>query len=220
MLEAARQWDMTPQEAIALQRDLARAVVRSDRFDGIRRVAGIDAGFPAQGSTTRVAVVVMSFPELEVVEQCVVERPTRFPYVPGLLSFREVPVMVEALEGLARRPDVVLVDGQGIAHPRRCGSASHLGLATGLPTIGVAKGSLCGEFEEPGPERGAQCPLVDAGEVIGMVVRTRGKVKPVVVSCGHRVSLAAAVDLVLDCAPRFRLPEPIRVADALASSGP
>lgn len=212
-------WNVAPKAAAALQRELAAAVVTADRHGSIRRIAGLDAGFPHAGRITRVALVVMSYPGLELLEREIVEAPTRFPYVPGLLSFREVPVMLEALRRLARAPDIILVDGHGIAHPRRCGSASHLGLVSGIPTIGVAKRCLVGKYVEPGAERGAWTPLEHHGERIGAVVRTRRKIKPVIVSSGHLVSLASAVDLVLDCAPRFRLPEPIRAADALASAG-
>lgn len=212
-------WNLAPREAARLQRELADQVVAEDRFAAPRRVAGIDAGFPGEGQVTRVAVVVMSFPALEVVEQVVVESPTRFPYVPGLLSFREVPVMLEALARLARVPDIILVDGHGRAHPRRFGSACHLGVVSGIPTVGVGKSRLCGTFEEPDLERGAWTPLVHNDETVGAVVRTRRKVSPVFVSIGHGVSQRSAIDLVLDCAPRFRLPEPIRAADRLASGG-
>jgi deoxyribonuclease V len=201
-------WDLTPREAAQRQRELAGQVLEVDRFSAIRRIAGIDAGFPDDGAVTRVA---------EVVEAVVVEAPTRFPYVPGLLSFREVPVMLEALERLARAPDIVLVDGHGRAHPRRFGSACHLGVLCGIPSVGVGKSRLCGSHDEPDLERGAWTSLVHNDEAIGAVVRTRRKVSPVYVSVGHGVSLPSAIDLVLDCAPRFRLPEPIRAADKLAS---
>ncbi|MGE0485714.1 MAG: deoxyribonuclease V [Gammaproteobacteria bacterium] len=210
-------WDLTPREAAQRQRELAGEVIEADRFSAIRRIAGIDAGFPDDGQVTRVAVVVMSYPALEVVEEVVVEAPTRFPYVPGLLSFREVPVMLEALAHLARAPDILLVDGHGRAHPRRFGSACHLGVLCGIPSVGVGKSRLCGSHHDPDVERGAWTSLVHNEEAVGAVVRTRRKVSPVFVSVGHGVSLASAIDLVLDCAPRFRLPEPIRAADKLAS---
>ena len=215
--EEAR-WDLTPREAAQHQRELAARVVVEDRFAGIRRVAGIDAGFPDEGQTTRVAVCVLSYPALEIVEEIVIERPTTFPYVPGLLSFREVPVMLEALQGLSRVPDIILCDGHGRAHPRRFGSASHLGVLSGIATVGVGKSRLCGSFAEPPEERGSWTPLQHGTETIGAVVRTRRKVSPVIVSVGHAISLQSAIDLVLDCAPRFRLPEPIRAADKLASA--
>ncbi|MCB1747487.1 MAG: deoxyribonuclease V [Gammaproteobacteria bacterium] len=210
-------WDLAPRDAAQRQRELAGQVVEADRFSAVRRIAGIDAGFPDDGQVTRVAVVVMSYPGLEVVEEVVVEAPTRFPYVPGLLSFREVPVMLEALARLARSPDILLVDGHGRAHPRRFGSACHLGVLCGIPSVGVGKSRLCGSHDEPDLERGAWTPLTHNEEAIGAVVRTRRKVSPVYVSVGHGVSLPSAIDLVLDCAPRYRLPEPIRAADKLAT---
>lgn len=212
------QWNLTPREAARLQRELAGRVLAEDRFGAVRRIAGIDAGFPDDGQTTRVAVVVMSYPGLEHLEEVVVEEPTQFPYVPGLLSFREVPVMLQAIARLSRPPDIILCDGHGRAHPRRFGSASHLGLLSGIASVGVGKSRLCGTFNEPADERGAWSPLEHNGDRIGAVVRTRRKVSPVFVSIGHAVSLASAVDLVVDCAPRFRLPEPIRAADKLASA--
>ncbi|MEX2479592.1 MAG: deoxyribonuclease V [Gammaproteobacteria bacterium] len=212
------EWNLAPREAAQRQRELADHVLLEDRFDSIRRVAGIDAGFPDDGQTTRVAICVMSYPAFEMVEQVVIERPTMFPYVPGLLSFREVPVMLEALQSLTRTPDIILCDGHGRAHPRRFGSASHLGLLSGIATVGVGKSRLCGSYEEPDAERGAWTPLLHNEETIGAVVRTRRKVSPVFVSVGHAVCLQSAIDLVLDCAPRFRLPEPIRAADKLASA--
>ncbi|MEQ8231481.1 MAG: deoxyribonuclease V [Gammaproteobacteria bacterium] len=210
-------WDLTPREAAQRQRELAGQVVAVDRFSAIRRIAGIDAAFPDDGEVTRVAVVVMSYPGLEQLDSVVLEQPTRFPYVPGLLSFREVPAMLAALARLTRTPDVILCDGHGRAHPRRFGSACHLGLLSGIPTIGVGKSRLCGMHEDPDIERGAHTPLLHNDETIGAVVRTRRKVSPVYVSVGHGVTLESAIDLVLDCAPRFRLPEPIRAADRLAS---
>ena len=216
-LDAAR-WDLTPKEAVALQRQLAARVERDDHITTVRRIAGVDAGFPSGGKITRVALVVMSFPGLERLEEVIVEQPTRFSYIPGLLSFREVPVMLDGLARLKLTPDVILCDGHGIAHPRRFGSASHLGLASGIPTVGVGKPCLVGDYEEPPAERGEWTPLAHKDERIGAVVRTRSKVKPVFVSTGHSVGLASAIDLVFDCAPRFRVPEPIRAADKLASS--
>lgn len=217
MAEALR-WDVTPTEAVALQRRYASRVVHADDFAPPRRVAGVDVGFPDGGTVTRAAVSVLAFPSLEPLEDAVVELPTRFPYVPGLLSFREVPAMLEALEALACTPDVILCDGHGLAHPRAFGSACHLGLATGCATIGVGKSRLFGEHREPGRRRGNRARLTAGGKVIGSVLRTRTDVRPVYVSTGHRVTLDTAVRLVLACAPRFRLPEPIRAADRLASS--
>lgn len=155
----------------------------------------------------------MAFPDLVIVESALIDRPLTFPYVPGLLSFREAPATLELLEQLSEKPDLLLVDGQGLAHPRRFGLACHLGLLADVPTIGVAKSRLIGTYQEPGIERGAWSEPVDGGEIIGAVLRTRSAVRPVFVSIGHRISLKTAIDLVLCCTGRFRLPEPIRVAD-------
>ncbi len=202
---------------MALQSRLAAKVEREDRLGEIRHVAGVDVGFEADGRIARAAVAVLAFPSLALADCAVARRPVSFPYVPGLLSFREIPVVLDALARLAVRPDVLLVDGQGVAHPRRCGLASHLGLVTGLPTVGVAKTRLIGEHREPASRRGAWTPLVDRGETIGACLRTRAGVKPLFVSAGHRVSLATAIRLVLACAPRYRLPETTRWAHRLAS---
>lgn len=215
----AHGWDVTPKEAVAIQQRLRAAVCRYDDFDvrAVRRVAGVDVGFEAGGRRTRAAVVVLSFPGLEPLEQALVRRKTRFPYVPGLLSFRETPAVLAALERLAAAPDLLLCDGQGYAHPRRCGFACHLGLLSGIPAIGVAKTRLIGEHGPVPDVRGAWVPLCDRGEVIGAVLRTRAGVKPVYVSIGHRIALERAVELVMACTPRYRLPETTRRAHRLAS---
>ncbi|MDN3519910.1 deoxyribonuclease V [Halomonas ramblicola] len=217
-------WNLAPVEAIALQRCLAGQVERADRLAPVRHIAGVDIGFEQDGEITRAAVVVLAWPpggagEFEVVEQAVHREPTRMPYVPGLLSFREVPAALGAFATLATRPELVMVDGQGIAHPRRIGVASHLGLWLDLPTIGVAKSRLCGRHEEPGPERGDWAPLTDGpeDETIGAVLRSRSGVKPVYVSPGHRLSLPTALAWVIRCLGRTKLPEPTRLADRLAS---
>jgi len=208
------------QDLIELQRQLAGQVIAIDDLpDSISTVAAVDAAFPRGRGVTRAAAVVMSFPGLTPLDQIVVEVPTSLPYIPGLLSFRELPGVVQAIERLKIRPDLVLCDGQGRAHPRRFGIACHLGVETGLATIGVAKSRLCGHADEPGPEKGARSLLNDGEEIIGMVVRTRTHVRPVVVSSGHRISLETAVAWVLACTPRYRLPEPIRLADRLAGQG-
>jgi deoxyribonuclease V len=164
-------------------------------------------------------VVVLRYPGLETVETAVFVGPLVMPYVPGLLSFRELPLILPALERLTTRPNLLLVDGQGVAHPRRLGIAAHLGLITGLPAIGCAKSRLCGTAGEPGPERGSAADLIDRGEIIGRVVRTRFGCRPVYVSVGHRVSLETAVDWVLKLGQGFRLPEPVRLAHLAAGSG-
>jgi deoxyribonuclease V len=209
-------WNLSPTEAVALQRILAIDVVREDRFGPIDRVAGVDVGYGKRGADARAAVVVLDFADLAVVESATASRAATFPYVPGLLSFREAPVAIEALGKLRVRPDLLLCDGQGIAHPRRLGIASHLGLLLDIPSIGVAKSRLIGSHDEPGPHRGDWTPLVDKGEVIGAVVRTRPGTKPIYVSIGHRVGLDTAIALMMRCTTRFRLPETTRAADRLS----
>jgi len=210
-------WDLTPKEAIALQTRLRGRVIREDQIGDVRSVAGVDVGFEDEGRTTRAAVAVLELPQLALVERAIVRLATRFPYVPGLLSFREAPAVLAAFERLRAPPDLILYDGQGIAHPRRFGIASHLGLLLNRPTIGVAKTRLIGEHRAPRDRRGAWAPLVDGGEVIGAVLRTRAGVKPLYVSIGHRVSLETAVRWVMACVTRYRLPETTRWAHRLAS---
>jgi deoxyribonuclease V len=208
---------VSPAEARAIQERLWDRVIRCDRLGKIASVAGVDVGFERGGRVTRAAVAVLSFPELELREQRLIRRPTQFPYVPGLLSFREVPAILAALEALDQMPDLLLCDGQGLAHPRRFGMACHLGVLTGLPSIGVAKSRLIGEHAEPGIEKGCWAPLRDDGETIGAVLRSRRGVRPLYISIGHRVSLETAIEYVLACTPRYRLPETTRLADRLAS---
>jgi deoxyribonuclease V len=220
-LRTLHRWDIAPEEAIALQRELAPRVIRTGDPGDVRLVAAADIAFPErtrgwQGGLARAAVVVMSYPELAVVEQHVIETPVAFPYVPGLLSFREIPALALAFERVSAVPDLLLVDGQGVAHPRRFGLASHLGLLAGIPTIGCAKSRLCGEAAEPGPERGSMSDLIDGGERVGLVVRTKTRVKPLYVSVGHRISLESAAEWVLRLAPTHRLTEPVRLADRLS----
>jgi len=210
-------WDVTPQEAIAIQESLWQRVIRQDQHGVIQRVAGIDIGFEENGALTRAAVVVLSFPGLEWIESAVARRATSFPYIPGLLSFREAPAALEALEQLKSLPDLLICDGQGIAHPRRFGLASHLGLLCDLPSIGAAKSRLIGEHAPLDAARGEWQYLFDKGEIVGAALRTRQNTRPVYVSIGHQVSLESAIRYTLDCARRFRLPEPTRQAHQLAS---
>jgi deoxyribonuclease V len=210
-------WQVTAQEAIAIQESLRHQVICEDRFGPIRTVAGVDVGFEADGAIARAAVVVLRFPELEPLDTYVVRQPTAFPYIPGLLSFREAPVVLEALERLHSLPDLLICDGQGLAHPRRFGIACHLGLWSGLPSIGAAKSRLIGQHEPVGEGRGDWQPLWDAGEIIGAALRTRPAARPLYISVGHRVSLESAVRFVLSCTRGYRLPEPTRQAHRLAS---
>lgn len=210
-------WPSTVAEAIAIQQQLRAEVITTDRLETVQYVAGVDMGFEASGTISRAAVAVLSFPDLQLQESAIARRPTSFPYVPGFLSFREIPAVLDALEKVSLIPNLILCDGQGIAHPRRFGIACHLGVILNIPTIGVAKSLLVGKHEEVLEQRGSWQPLVDRGETIGVVLRTRPKTKPLYVSSGHRVSLATAIEYVLQCTPKYRLPETTRIADKLAS---
>jgi deoxyribonuclease V len=210
-------WDVTPAEARAIQREGRAHVVSEDRLGSVTRVAGIDVGFEQQGAISRAAVAILEFPSLRLAESAVVRVPTAFPYVPGLLSFRESPAVLEALGRLSAAPDLLLCDGQGYAHPRRFGLACHIGVLTGLPSIGVAKSRLIGTHGALPERKGAWVPLLDGDETIGAVLRTRSGVAPLFVSIGHRVSLPTAIRWVLACTTRYRLPETTRQAHRLAS---
>ena len=210
-------WDVSPKQAVAIQRGLASKVVCKGGPRDVRRVAGVDIAVDSRRGVGTGAVVVLSYPELDVVEVAVAEAPLTFPYVPGLLSFREVPVLREAFRKLRGPFDLLLVDGQGYAHPRRFGLACHLGLLLDVPAIGCAKSRLLGEHTEPDRAAGSRSDLVDKGEVIGSVLRTRDGVKPLFVSSGHRIGLAEAEAWVLRCCRGLRLPEPTRLAHHAAS---
>lgn len=211
-------WNLSPREAIELQKQLAFEVITEDKFEQpIKTVAGIDLGYDVKNDTSRAVVVVLKFPELELIESGEALLPIQFPYVPGLLSFRETPVAVKALEKLENAPDLILCDGQGIAHPRRFGIACHIGLLTDVPTVGVAKSLLIGKVESLGETRGSTAPLIYRNEERGVALRTKDKVQPVYVSVGHKISLPTAIDYVLQCAPKYRLPETTRLADKMAS---
>ena len=208
-------WDVTPAQARALQLEFRVRVELSDRLESIRRVAGADVAFDAAGRRRQAiaAVVVFSYPDWKELECAVARRPLTFPYVPGLLSFREIPAILAALEGLREAPDLIFCDGQGYAHPRRFGLASHLGVLLEVPTIGCAKSRLIGEHREPAARVGSWAPLVDEGERIGAAVRTRAGSQPLYISCGHRVSLERAVALALEACDGPRVPLPTRRAD-------
>ncbi len=216
-IEPLHDWDLSPKAAIALQAELASRLI-SDRplaIDRIQRVAGVDVS--VKGGQTRAAIVVMSFPDLSPIETVIAQQATRFPYIPGLLAFREAPVILQALRKLGSEPDAIIFDGMGQIHPRRMGIAAHLGLWLGRPTIGCGKSHYIGEYDEPAKEKGSRMPLFYRGEQLGAVLRTRTGVKPVYVSVGHLANLESALELVLACTPRFRLPEPIRAAHRTAS---
>jgi deoxyribonuclease V len=206
-------WDVTPREAMRLQQTWRDRVETQDRFEPPKYVAGADVAFDPETNVAFAGVIVYRLPELEEVERRMARRKLRFPYVPGLLSFRESPVLLAAFARLRIEPDVILIDGHGLAHPRRFGIACHLGLLLDRPTIGCAKSILVGEAAEPGDKAGSTSPLVDKGEEVGVVFRTRDQVRPIYVTIGHRVSLESAVRIVAQCVDGFRIPKPTREAD-------
>ncbi|MDX2161360.1 MAG: deoxyribonuclease V [bacterium] len=217
MPEPLHEWAVTPAEAVALQKALASQLI-ADRpldIDAIRYVAGVDVSVkdtPGGVAMSQAAVAVLAFPSLRLVEAARAVLPTPFPYIPGLLSFREGAVILKAHELLTLQPDVYIFDGMGRAHPRRIGIASHIGLWLNKPTIGCGKTHLTGRYTDPPHERGAWSPLTDRDELIGAVLRTRPNTKPVYISVGHLASLPTALDLVMRCTGKYRLPEPIRAA--------
>ena len=217
-VEKLHSWQVSIAQAMGIQMRLATQVSKNNEVSKPRFIAGVDISVDKAGGMATGAVVVLNYPELELVEAKVVYGKVGFPYVPGLLSFRESPLILSACEELSLAPDLVLVDGQGIAHPRRMGLASHLGLLLNTPTIGCAKSRLCGNHEMPGVEPGSYAELVDRGEVIGAALRTRHGVEPIYLSIGHRVDLQTAISWVLECCRGYRLPEPTRLAH-LAAGG-
>lgn len=208
-------WRVSAAEAVAIQQRLRGQVLAEGEPATVRSVVGVDMG--VRGDVMRAAAVALDYPGLSVVARSLAELPLEFPYIPGLLSFREAPAILAALGGLELEPDLVFVDGQGVAHPRRFGIASHLGLLLDRPTIGVAKSILVGHHEPVGPTVGDRAPLVADGEVVGYALRTRPGVKPVYISVGHRIALEAAGEWTLRCSRGYRLPEPTRRAHQLAS---
>jgi deoxyribonuclease V len=210
----AHSWDVSLTEAKEIQWQLrGRALVQPLDCQP-ETVAGVDVS--VKDGQARAAVVVLAYPKLVPLQATTAETPASFPYVPGLLAFREGPAVLAALDQLSARPDVLMFDAQGLAHPRRMGLATHLGILLDMPSVGCAKSRLCGKYQKPGEEKGSWAPLLDGDELIGAVVRTRARVRPVFVSVGHRVDLDTAVSLVLGCAIRYRLPEPTRWAHRVA----
>jgi len=212
-------WQVTRQEAMEIQRHLRGQVIMEDDFGEIRTVAGVDIGIKRGGESgeyAKAAVVVLSYPELEPIDQSYIEQPLEFPYIPGLLSFRESPPIIVAFEKLNVEPDLIFADGQGIAHPRGFGIASHLGLLLDKPTIGCAKSRLYGRHKEPNTEAGSIEYLYDKDEIIGAAVRTRANVKYVYISIGHKISLETAIECTFNCCRNYRLPQPTRLAHQVA----
>ena len=223
-------WRVTPGEARKIQQQLRQQVIMADAFDEIRTVAGVDIGIKRdrekkeheltksrrESEIAKAAVVILSNPELELIDQVRVEQPIELPYIPGLLSFRESPSIIAAFEKLSTEPDLIIADGQGIAHPRRFGIASHLGLILDKPTIGCAKSRLYGRHSQPGIEAGSYAYLYDKDDIIGAAVRTRKNVNFVYISVGHKISLQSAIHYTLKCCRNYRLPQPTRLAHQVA----
>ena len=216
-LSSTHPWNVTVEEAREIQLALRDRVIRSDHVTKVRFVAGMDVGFEDNGAVARAAVVVLRFPDLATHETVIARRKVTFPYIPGLLSFREIPVVMAAFRRLKQSPDLILCDGQGYAHPRRFGLACHFGVLSDLPTIGVAKTRLIGEHTPIPNQKGSWRQLKDGKEVIGAVLRTRTGVRPLYISAGHRIGLRTAIKYVLACCTAYRLPETTRAAHNLAS---
>ena len=210
-------WDVTPRQAIQLQKQLCLSVILRNQFDCVSTIAGVDVGFEDNGKITRAAVAVLDFPSLQLQETAIARIPTCFPYIPGLLSFREMPAVLAAVKKLSCDPDLYVCDGQGYAHPRRFGIACHLGVWLDKPAIGVGKSRLIGTSRPVAGEKGSWQMLVQDNEIIGAVLRTRSNIRPVYISVGHRLCLDTAIQYVFGCITRYRLPETTRFAHRFAS---
>lgn len=213
-------WPTSAQEAIAIQKKLRDDVCLNDGFTQIEYIAGIDCSYDIKRNVSFAIIVIMRKDELIPIEIIRAELPTNFPYIPGLLSFREIPVILAAYNQLHIQPDLLMVDGQGIAHPRRLGIAAHLGVLLDTPSIGVAKSKLTGQYRVPSLTKGSRSDLLDKEIKIGTVLRSKDNVKPLFISPGHKVSQEKAVELVLQCLTKYRLPEPTRIADKISKIKP
>lgn len=210
-------WDLDEAQARILQGELAQKVIITDAFEGeVRHIAGIDAWHSDELGRSFAAIVVVDAHTLEPIEQVTAVTDCKFPYVTGLLSFRELPPIIEAMKQLTTKPDLCICDGQGLAHPRRFGLACHLGVIFDIPAIGCGKTRLSGKFETPLPPRGSYSDLMISEQSVGRALRTQNGINPLFISVGHRISLDTACDWILRCAPQYRLPEPIRLADKLS----
>ena len=216
-IQRLHDWDLSPKEAIALQKKLAPQLVGDSPIDlkSINTVAGVDVS--VKHGTTCACVVVLSYPVLELIETVCARQPTSYPYIPGLLTFREGPALEAVFRKMQNEPDVFIFDGMGQMHPRRMGIAAHLGLWLGCPTMGCGKRHFIGEYQQPGNEKGCLSTVTYQGQRVGVVLRTRPNVKPIYVSVGHLADIESSVQLVLSCTPKFRLPLPIRLAHRAAS---
>ena len=214
----AHSWDLSPKEAVQLQKKLLPLVTQSGTDpERVKTIAGCDVSYSKAEDKLYAAVAVFSYPALALLESASCVAPVRFPYVPGLLAFREAPAILPAMKRLGRRPDLLMVDGHGVAHPRGLGVASHIGVVLNVATIGVAKSLLCGEYSEPDKDKGSYSSLMWRDKIVGRVVRTRSGVKPVFVSVGTKIALEDATRIVLDCCKLYRLPEPLRQAHLLCN---
>lgn len=211
-------WDISPTEAVALQKKLASSVVLQPLPKECNLIAATDVSFDVGGETLFAAIVVLDRRDYSVVEEVTVQDKVTFPYVPGLLSFRELPILIKGFAQLQVKPDLVICDGQGIAHPRRLGIASHLGLWLNIPTIGSAKNILCGAYDEPENPKGSRSPIIHHKEVIGYALRSRDRVKPIYVSPGHLADLESSVTMVLSLTDKYRIPIPIRHVHNLSNA--
>lgn len=205
-------------EAVAIQKQLREKLRIADDFGTPKTVLGVDVGYNLATGMSRASIVLMELATLTPLQTIVVETPTTFPYISGLLSFREIPAILAAMAQLEAMPDILMVDGHGIAHPRRMGIAAHLGALLDMPSLGVAKKKLCGDHAEPADRKGATAPLLHKGEQVGIVLRSREDVKPLYVSPGHRMGMESALGFVLHCLTRYRLPEPTRLADKFSKT--
>jgi deoxyribonuclease V len=209
-------WPENAADAVIVQNELRNKTRIENDFGEIEIIAGVDVSYDIKSNLTRAFIVLVDYKTLKPVTSVKAVQPTNFPYIPGFLSFREIPAILEALKLLPQTPDLLMVDGQGIAHPRRMGIAAHLGVLTDMPSIGVAKSRLTGHYTEPGPHKGGQSPLMYKQEKIGTVLRSKDNVKPLFISPGHRVDQDTAIDITMHCLTKYRLPEPTRIADKLS----
>lgn len=216
--QALHDWNLSPQQAVQLQQQLRDRVNITPLTKPVKTIAGADISFNKYSPRVYAAIVVLELPSLNTIEEAGAVCEIAFPYVPGLLSFREIPALIEAWKKLTAEPDVVMLDGQGIAHPRRFGIASHFGLFVDRPTLGCAKSVLVGKYEEPQAQRGAWTPMIHRNETVGAALRTKTNVSTVFVSPGHRLDLADAIDITLQCNGGYRIPEPTRRAHNLANA--
>lgn len=212
IISKTHKWDISPKEGIELQKKLTKEIKLIHLESLPKTVAGADVSYDRGSNIFFAGIVVLSFPGMEIIDEVSASGEVNFPYIPGLLSFREGPVLVEAFRKLETAPDLIMFDGQGIAHPRGLGIASHMGLLLNIPSIGCAKTKLCGDYSEPGREKGSYSPLLMKGKEIGAVLRTKSRVKPIFVSPGHLVDIRSCLDIVLTSSKKYRLPEPTRQA--------